>query len=64
VTTKEQRHRLVDTLADDQVERALLLASITVSTEVAVKRWPPASLAIGDSGPAGRHCRKRLRANG
>jgi hypothetical protein len=52
VTTKEQEHRLVDTVADDQVERALLLESITVSAEVAAKRWPPASLGIGDSGRA------------
>jgi hypothetical protein len=64
VTTKEQRHRLVDTLADDQFERSLLLESITVSTEVAAKRRLPASLGIGDSGSAGRRCRKRLRANG
>jgi hypothetical protein len=49
VTTKEQRHRLVDTFADDQFERALLLESITVSTEVAAKRRLPASLGIGDS---------------
>jgi hypothetical protein len=53
VTTKEQLHRLVDTLADDQVERALLLLeSITVSTGMAAKRRRPASLAIGESGRA------------
>jgi hypothetical protein len=53
VTTKEQLHRLVDTLADDQAERALLLLeSITVSTGVAAKRRPPASLGIGESGRA------------
>jgi hypothetical protein len=53
VTTKEQLHRLVDTLADDQVERALLLLeSITVPTAVAAKRRLPASLGIGESGRA------------
>jgi hypothetical protein len=53
VTTKDQLHRLVDTLADDQVERALLLLeSITVSTEGAAKRRLPASLGIGESGRA------------
>jgi hypothetical protein len=45
VNTKEQLHRLVDTLADDQAERALLLLeSIAVSTA--------ASLGIGESGRA------------
>jgi hypothetical protein len=51
VTTKEQLHRLVDTLAEDQAERALLLLeSIAAPTATAPKRRLPASLGIGDSG--------------
>jgi hypothetical protein len=53
MTTKDQLHRLVDTLADDQAERALLLLeSITVSTRVAANRRLPASLGIGESSRA------------
>lgn len=53
VTTKEQLHRLVDTLANDQAELALLLLeSIAVPTEAATKRRLPVSLGIGESGRA------------
>jgi hypothetical protein len=52
VTTKEQLHHLVDSLADDQAERALLLLeSIAVPAGAGPERRRlPASLGIGESG--------------
>lgn len=51
MTTKEQLHQLIDTLAAEEAERALLLLeSIATHTEQAPTRRLPASLGVGQSG--------------
>lgn len=52
VTTKERLHRLVDELADEQADRALMLLESVTSSPPAVRRRRgiPRSLGIGRSG--------------
>lgn len=52
VTTKEQLHRLVDELADEQADRALMLLETVTddASAAATRQRVPASLGAGASG--------------